>query len=254
MLAAGLAVERVQVNPGFARLIVSSADDRTELDLAADARLFPAESGSPAPTLRVEELAVDKLLALFGRAEARDFVDLMAVEPRYGLDRLCELAAEKDRGFSPAVFANMLARFDRLRRAEFDLDDAPTNNSPTTSSAGASTPSRSHTAPSSRTNATSISTRVSEALRRLQEVRPPAQMSPHVPATPTPVVDTRTERLDERIPPGRAALDAARAAVAGGALGDARVRHLLRRGRRCCEPLRRHGDVTRSRPGELEAT
>ena len=124
LLAAGLAVERVQVNPGFARLIVSSTDDRTELDLAADARLFPAESGTPAPTLRGEELAVDKLLALFGRVEARDFVDLMAVEPRYGLDRLFQLAAEKDRGFSPSVFADMLARFDRLRRDEFDLDDA----------------------------------------------------------------------------------------------------------------------------------
>jgi hypothetical protein len=122
--AAGFTVERIQVDSGFARLVVSSADDRTELDLAADARLFPAESGHPAPTLRGEELAVDKVLALFGRAEARDFVDLMAVEPRYGLDRLCRLAAEKDRGFSAAVFADMLGRFSRLRREEFELDDA----------------------------------------------------------------------------------------------------------------------------------
>lgn len=121
---AGLSVERVQVNAGFARLIIASADDHTELDLAADARLFPAEPGDPAPTLRGEELAVDKLLALFGRAEARDFVDLMAVEPRYGLDRLCRLAVEKDRGFTAAVFADMLGRFHRLRRDEFDLDDA----------------------------------------------------------------------------------------------------------------------------------
>ncbi|MCZ7590046.1 MAG: nucleotidyl transferase AbiEii/AbiGii toxin family protein [Gaiella sp.] len=121
---AGLVVERVQVNPGFARLIVSSADDRTELDFAADARLFPAEPGTPAPTLRGEELAVDKLLALFGRAEARDFVDLRAVEPRYGLDRLCQLAYEKDHGFDPSVLAEMLSRFNRLRREEFELADA----------------------------------------------------------------------------------------------------------------------------------
>lgn len=121
---AGLVVERVQVNPGFARLIVASGDDRTELDLASDARLFPAEPGQPAPMLRGEELAVDKVLAVFGRAEARDFVDLMAVEPTYGLDRLCQLAAEKDRGFTPAVFAEMLGGFRRLRRDEFELDDA----------------------------------------------------------------------------------------------------------------------------------
>jgi len=122
--AAGLVVHHVQATPGFARLLVESADDQTTVDLAADARLFPAEPGRPAPMLSGEELAVDKVLALFGRAEARDFVDLMAVEPRYGLDRLCRLAAEKDRGFTPAVFAEMLGQFHRLRREEFELDDA----------------------------------------------------------------------------------------------------------------------------------
>lgn len=66
---------------------------------------------------------MDKVLALFGRAEARDFVDLLAVESRYGLDRLCQLAVEKDRGFTPTVFAEMLGTFRRLRRDEFDLDD-----------------------------------------------------------------------------------------------------------------------------------
>jgi len=64
------------------------------------------------------------VLALFGRAEARDFVDLMALEPRYGLERLCELAVEKDRGFTAELLGEMLARFDRLRRDEFGLDDA----------------------------------------------------------------------------------------------------------------------------------
>jgi hypothetical protein len=122
--AAGLVVHHVQESSGFARLVVESAIDRTEVDLAADARLFRAQRGRLATMLSGEELAVDKVLALFGRAEARDFVDLMAVEPRYGLDRLCQLAADKDRGFSPAVFAEMLAGFRRLRRDEFDLDDA----------------------------------------------------------------------------------------------------------------------------------
>jgi hypothetical protein len=122
--AAGFVVGHAQANPGFVRFIVSDGDERTELDLAADARLFPAEPGRLAPTLTGEELAVDKVLAVFGRAEARDFADLMALEPRFGLDRLCELAAEKDLGFEPALFAEMVGRFDRLRRDEFDLDDA----------------------------------------------------------------------------------------------------------------------------------
>lgn len=122
--AAGFIVGHAQANPGFVRLIVSDGDERTELDLAADARLFPAEFGRLAPTLTGEELAVDKVLAVFGRAEARDFADLMALEPRYGLDRLCDLAAKKDLGFEPALFAEMVSRFDRLRRDEFELDDA----------------------------------------------------------------------------------------------------------------------------------
>ena len=63
------------------------------------------------------------MLAVFGRAEARDFVDLAAVEERYGLDHLFELAADKDRGFTPEVFAGMAGRFSRLRQDEFDLDD-----------------------------------------------------------------------------------------------------------------------------------
>jgi hypothetical protein len=119
---AGLVVRRVQVSPGFARLIVESGDDSTELDLGADARLFPVEPRRPAPTLSGEELAVDKVLAVFGRAEARDFVDLAAVEARYGLDRLFELAAEKDHGFTHEMFAEMAGRFSRLRPEEFGLD------------------------------------------------------------------------------------------------------------------------------------
>ena len=109
LAGAGLSVDRLQVSPGFARFVVSSGEERTELDLGADARLFSTEPGDPAPTLSSEELAVDKVLAIFGRAEARDFADLMALAPRYGLERLFALAAEKD---------------GRLRRDEFDLDEA----------------------------------------------------------------------------------------------------------------------------------
>jgi hypothetical protein len=122
--AASLVVHRVQESHGFARLIIEGDEDRTEIDLATDARLFPAEPGTPAPLLSGEELAVDKVLAVFGRAEARDFADLMAVESRYGLNRLCQLAAEKDRGFLLGVFVDMLHQFGRLRREEFELDNA----------------------------------------------------------------------------------------------------------------------------------
>jgi len=121
--AEGLTVERVLHNPGFVRLLVSAEGDRTEVDLGSDARLFPVDQGPGFPLLTTEELAVDKVLAVFGRAEARDFADLMAVEDRFGLDRLIEVAAEKDHGFDPLVFSDMTERFDRLRRDEFPVDD-----------------------------------------------------------------------------------------------------------------------------------
>lgn len=73
---AGFEIRVVRAASGFARLSVQQGHDRTEVDLAADARLMPAELGPLGRTLAGEELAVDKVLAVFGRAEARDFVDL----------------------------------------------------------------------------------------------------------------------------------------------------------------------------------
>jgi hypothetical protein len=120
---AGLQVDRLIGSPGFTRFVVADELERTEVDLASDARLFPTEVGPGFDLLSAEEFAADKVLAVFGRAEARDYVDLMAIEPRFGLARLFELAREKDSGFSPAVFIEMLDRFPRLRRDEFPLDD-----------------------------------------------------------------------------------------------------------------------------------
>jgi len=56
---------------------------------------------------------VDKVLAVFGRAEARDFVDLAALADHFDLAELFRLAAEKDPGFSIEVFAEMLERLNR---------------------------------------------------------------------------------------------------------------------------------------------
>jgi hypothetical protein len=120
---AGFQVDRLIDSPGFTRFVFADELDRTEVDLASDARLFPTEAGPGFDLLSSEELAADKVLAVFGRAEARDYVDLMSIEPRFGLTRHFELAREKDRGFIPVVFTEMLDRFRRLRRDEFPIDD-----------------------------------------------------------------------------------------------------------------------------------
>jgi Nucleotidyl transferase AbiEii toxin, Type IV TA system len=126
--AAGLHVRRVREGTGFVRLAVERGAEVTEVDLAADARLFPLEIQGGLPVLNSTELAVDKVLAIFGRAEARDFVDLAAVVDQHGLDVLFRLAAEKDPGFSIDVFSEMLQRFDRLRQDEFGIDSSAYQN------------------------------------------------------------------------------------------------------------------------------
>jgi hypothetical protein len=121
---AGLEVRRIQVTDGFVRLLVASDVETTTVDLSWDARRFPLEQTTHGAILAEDELAGDKLLALFGRAAARDFVDVAALASRYGLERLCSLAAEKDPGFDRSILAHMLRSFDRLPRADFDVDDS----------------------------------------------------------------------------------------------------------------------------------
>jgi hypothetical protein len=126
LVAGGLHVRRERESRGFVRMTVSDGAEATEIDLAADARIRPTEQGPLGPMLAAEELGADKLLALFDRAQARDFVDVSALVERFGLERLCQLAAEKDPGFSRTVLSEMLGSFGRftpddlgLRPAEF---------------------------------------------------------------------------------------------------------------------------------------
>lgn len=120
----GLDVRLEQVGATFARFTVSDSSDGCRVDIAQDYRMAPAEAGPLGQTLTIEELAADKTLALFTRAEARDFIDVYFLARRLGQERLCELAAEKDPGFDERVFADMLGSVGRLDREEFDVDDA----------------------------------------------------------------------------------------------------------------------------------
>jgi hypothetical protein len=96
----GLLVTRRRDAPGFVRLEVTDATAQSiVVDLAYDARLLPPQVSQLGPALHPDELAADKMLALYGRAEGRDFHDVAALADRYPTERLLELAAAKDRGF-----------------------------------------------------------------------------------------------------------------------------------------------------------
>ena len=74
------------------------------MEIAHDARIRESVQLSFGRVLHPDEVAAaDKTLALFGRAAARDLVDVAALSERYPLERLCELAAEKDAGFDRRI-------------------------------------------------------------------------------------------------------------------------------------------------------
>lgn len=118
----GIAVERQRVVEGFVRLSAAAGGETCEIDLAYDARLFPAEQTDLGPVLALEELAADKVLALFGRAQPRDFLDVESLLGHFSTDRLLELAAQKDAGFELGFFADALASIGRFSAEDFGID------------------------------------------------------------------------------------------------------------------------------------
>ncbi len=108
----------------FARLVITGLTSRCW----STSRWTPRPNGRPTmsvagPTLDPVDLARRKVVALFDRAEARDFIDVHALAARYGTDRLLELAAAVDAGFDVDVFADML---DSL--SHFTDDEIPAPN------------------------------------------------------------------------------------------------------------------------------
>jgi hypothetical protein len=72
--------------------------------------------------LHPDDLAADKVLALWGRARPRDFLDVAALLDRYGPDRLLELAPSKDTGFTQETFLVALRAIARLSPADWAED------------------------------------------------------------------------------------------------------------------------------------
>jgi hypothetical protein len=81
------------------------------------------------PVLHADDAVANKICALFGRAEIRDYVDVAAIlaSGRYSEGDLIRLAAEHDPGFDLAWFTEALKAVDRIPDtgfAEYGLDPA----------------------------------------------------------------------------------------------------------------------------------
>ena len=100
--------------------VIRSADGGVLIDLAVNARPdLPASQTPAGPTLAPEELAGNKLLALFDRAAARDFADICVLARRFGKEVLLARAAQIDAGFDVRILADMMATLDRFTTARY---------------------------------------------------------------------------------------------------------------------------------------
>lgn len=113
----------VQDGLTFCRMIVTREGAETLVDLAIDSppNIQPTITVL-GPTLAPLELAGRKLLALFGRAEARDFADIYMLVQRFGKDALIEQAQALDAGFDLAVLSQMIGTLSRFDDHEIPLD------------------------------------------------------------------------------------------------------------------------------------
>jgi hypothetical protein len=122
--AAGYQVRVESSLPGFARAIVERGAEATRVDWAHDSawRFMPLVR-DPLGGLLLDpvDLAINKVLALAGRDEARDYLDTLFVHQRVlALAGLCWAAAGKDPGFTPLSLLELLKRRGRYHPEDFE--------------------------------------------------------------------------------------------------------------------------------------
>lgn len=122
--AARFTVEIELTLPGFVRAIVRRGEGATRVDWARDSawRFMPlVRDPLGGLLLHPVDLAIHKVLALAGRDEPRDFVDILYVHRRIlPLGALCWAAPGKDPGLTPLSLLELLKRRGRYHPEDFD--------------------------------------------------------------------------------------------------------------------------------------
>jgi hypothetical protein len=111
--SAGMEVAVVRRFASFVEFQVNQGDSRLKIDLGLDTpfRFTPAElSDSSVRVNDFQDIQTDKTLALFGRAEPRDAIDLYFLLQRKSFVELANLARQKGTGFDLYWFAVALNR------------------------------------------------------------------------------------------------------------------------------------------------
>jgi hypothetical protein len=117
----GLAADVERRYDTFARLAVSDGRRAAKVELGVDWRANEPVLMAVGPVLHPDDAVANKMSALYGRALARDFVDIDAAlrSGRYTHGALLRLAERADRGFNRRTFADALAQVDLLDPDDF---------------------------------------------------------------------------------------------------------------------------------------
>jgi hypothetical protein len=119
---AGLKVRVLRERPGYVEAIVSSLAQELIVEWARDSafRFFPlVEDDDLGLALHPFDLATNKVLALVGRLEVRDWIDVIASHERLQpLGYLAWAACGKDPGFTPLGILEQAARSSRYTDEE----------------------------------------------------------------------------------------------------------------------------------------
>jgi hypothetical protein len=109
--------------PGYIRAIVSRGEGSTKVEWAHDSawRFLPTVRHDVVGyVLHPIDLAINKLLALVGRDEPRDFLDILDLHERtLPIGALCWAAAGKDPGFTPLALLEILRRRGKYHQEDF---------------------------------------------------------------------------------------------------------------------------------------
>ena len=118
LLKQGLSLEWQLRQPGLHRAQVKRGTDSLKLDWCADSafRFFPAQADEEfGYCLHRADLAANKALALAGRAEIRDFIDILYLDSDYlSLGAIVWAACGKDEGYTPWSLLDMAKRHVRI--------------------------------------------------------------------------------------------------------------------------------------------
>lgn len=117
----GLSVDVERQYDTFAGLTVTDGSHTSKVELGVDWRANEPILMSVGPVLHPDDAVANKMGALYGRAFARDFVDIDATlqSGRYTREAVLRLAERADPGFDRHIFADALGQADLLDTDDF---------------------------------------------------------------------------------------------------------------------------------------